>query len=267
MTDDEVLTYSKRDYDNKLSVYSSENEAPPIDFLLTQKLTTTTLSTNATIGSDVISVTDATGAAAGKYVEIWEGELFFQAEIKSVNVSDLTLFMPIGFPFSTAAAVYICNADMNVLGTQGAPIEFSFKPPFASGQFTQDMFLSRLIFKLTHAVAGDDEKFGGIAALTNGVYFGGRGEISGLEVFVNQVNMKANKDLAVFAYDVVYTDRAGGLGTYGTNVRISFNGQDKHNCVLPVREDRNEYIFAKVRDDLTTLTSFRIGVTGTLKRR
>lgn len=266
MTDDEVLTYSKRDFDNKLATVVQDNESPPIDFLLTEKLTETTFSVAPTIGSSTVTLTDVTGAAPGKYLEIWEGELYTQVEIQSVAVNDVTVFMPIGYPYSTNAYVCICNADMNVNGSV-TPVEFSFKPPYALGKFTADMFISRLIYKMTHGVAGDDEKFGGIGALTNGVYFGGRGEIFGIEVFVNELNMKANKDLIVFCYDVQYTDRAGGLGTYGTNFRVSFNGQDKHNTAIPCRAVRNEYIFATVRDDLTTLESFRIGVTGALKRR
>ena len=59
--------------------------------------------------------------------------------------------------------------------------DFTFDPGAAN---ERDYHLTRFIVQMTHDTAGDGSRFGNIlGGLTNGVYFGGRGLISGINIF------------------------------------------------------------------------------------
>lgn len=110
---------------------------------------------------------------------------------------------------------------------------------------------------MTHSAAGDDGKFGGITALSSGVYF--RQENGGT---YNLFNAKENSDFRIEGHDIDYPTRSGGGGSYGTSARITFNGPDKRGVVLRLSADNDDKILACVRDNLTTLDRFRVKLQG-----
>lgn len=252
---------------NSRDVVKLDSISPPVEWYMSQRITETNLSSNIGITGGVvdcpetITVDDPTGAAAGEFIEMWEGPFYMQVGIKSVLGNDITLDMPVGFPFTTAGNVYIVTCDMNVDGSV-TPQRFRFDPGPVG---TNDYHITRFVLVMTHSAAGDDSKFGSVAALGNGVYFAARGTIPtalGPLVIVNNLfNVKDNGDLRVRTYDIDYSDKAGP-GLFGTASRKTFNGDEKSGVVVPVLKANNDSPFAEVRDDLTGLSTFRIAFNG-----
>lgn len=247
-----VRDISIQDYDGR-----------PVDFFLTYKITTTSLSAPLDIITTprifTITVDDPTGAAPGICVELWEGDNFYQGEILSVLGNDISLYLPIGLPFTTNATVYICDANM----ATALERDYTFYPGAAN---TRDYHITRFIVQMTHADPGDDSRFGDIAGgLANGIYFGGHGQVQGVDIFNMVYNFRTNGDFKARAYDVSYSDRASSTpgNQYGTSVRKTFNGMDKSGVVIPVKKAEDNYIIGHTRDAaLADLSSLRIAMTG-----
>jgi hypothetical protein len=236
----------------------------PVDMFITYKVTETNLSVPLDIISTprtfTVTVDNPTGASQGMFLELWEGSFYYQGEIASVAGNDITLYLPVGYPFSTSATIYICDANMNTALER----DYTFDPGDAN---TRDYHLTRFIVQMAHEAAGDDSRFGDIeGGLTNGVYFGGRGTVSGIDIFNFVYNFRTNGDFASIAYDVKYSDKAGlpsSPSQFGTLVRKSFNGPDKSGVVLQVIKAENNAVVGHTRDaSLADLSRFRIRVMG-----
>jgi len=225
-----------------------------VDVLWSEKLNSVTIASQMLVGDETVALAAGHNVVVGNWLEFWEGPAREQAEVISVVANDIGIAMPIGFPFSVNATVNRVNVDMNVNGSV-TPRFFTIAP-----LGTKPFRIIRTIVKMVHAAAADDSKFGGIAAITNGVFFRQCQVIPGLgTIYGNLFNAKNNGDFSIRAYDVVYTDKAGG-GLFGTTVRRTFGGLDKNNVEIVV--DGTNTIEAIVRDNLTTLSSFRVALQG-----
>ena len=247
---------------DKLDVSIQDQTTPDISLFLGQSLATdlTFTSTPAVDGETAVLITSPTVVPiVGNDIFIREGTYFSQLELNAVT--DLTggnysvdLSMPLDYVYTTSATITLQNVDLSVNGSV-TPIEFCLT---AAGQTaTEEWDINRMIVSMTHTASGDDGKFGGITALTNGIYF--RYEDGTTK---NLFNAKENADFAAEGYDITYPARSGGLGTYGTRARITFNGQDKRGVVIRLAAATADKFVGIVRDDLSTLTSFRVKVQG-----
>lgn len=245
----------------KLDVAIQDQTTPQISLFLAQHLDTG-LSFRTAVSKDDETLeitTTGTVPVVGNFLCIKEGLFFTQTEIISVtpiagNDYDVTVSIPMDHPYTTSSNVCLQDCDMNVNGSV-TPVEFFIGPEGAEAGTQWD--ITRMIISMTHGTSGDDGKFGGITALTNGVYF--RQENGGT---YNLFNAKENSDFAIEGYDITYPARSGGAGSFGTRARITFNGPDKRGVVLRLSADNGDKFLACVRDDLTTLDRFRIKVQG-----
>ena len=224
--------------------------------------------------SSSVTVDDATGAAAGLWIELWEGLLKYQGEIQSVVGNVINLYMPIGFPFTTAAYVCICDIDQNkdfTVATGIGPQIYSIDPPpIFTGNFHQNRFMITML----HTAESDSSTYGDIqGGLPMGIVVSGRGTLFANEtglplplvLYNNLLDIKINGDWKQTAYDVTYEPKSGNPASptyYGTTIRKTFNGKDKSGVAIPVRSDRNEATRALFRDDLSSLTLHRMKSTG-----
>ena len=97
-----------------------------------------------------------------------------------------------------------------------------------------------------------------MSKLTNGVYIRVSDGIT-----QNLFNIRENSGLAVEAAgDLTYATRSGGGGAYGTRARVTFNGPEKRGVVIRLHPSTTDSIKAVVRDNLSTLTYFRVQVQG-----
>jgi len=106
----------------------------------------------------------------------------------------------------------------------------------------------------------DDGLFGNIAKLTNGVFFGTEGDDS--QGYL--VNVFDNAGFRLSAYDVAYTTRSSGGGSYGMSVRKTFAGQDKYGVAVRLQGLMNEKFVLYAQDDLTGIVEFKIKLMGHL---
>ena len=102
---------------------------------------------------------------------------------------------------------------MNKLGTLASPQEYIIRP-----NVDQIIHVTRIILTMTHSTLGDDGLFGDLPPLTNGFLV--RANVNGQ--YGTFTNWKTNEKVASDMYDLRYTTRASGGGTYGTVGRGSF---------------------------------------------
>ncbi len=139
--------------------------------------------------------------------------------------------------------------ELNLNGSV-TPVELLYKP---RNSFIP-VDLSGFKVTMQHTAAGDDGKFGGIAALTNGIYFR---QVNGHRVNLgNYVCNKCFKDRGAY---VDYTSK-GPAGSESTE--ILFNIESLFRQAIRINPRNNEYFFGKIRDDLTGLDSFTISLIG-----
>ena len=219
-----------------------------------------TFRTNQALDDTTIDITTTgTTPVVGDNILIVEGEKFAQEEITAVtpiagNDYDVDVSMPLDYAFTTAATVTLQNIDMNVNGSV-TPVEFGISPTGALAGIEWD--INRMLVIMTHTGAGDDGLFGDQAQLTNGAYF--RLEDGGT---FNLFNARDNSDFASEGYDLTYSTRSGGGGSFGTRSRITFNGRDKRGIVLRLAADTDDKFVGVVRDNLTALSHFHVKVQG-----
>lgn len=223
---------------------------------------TTNLNSAASEGDISISVDDTTGFIVGSEIKLEEtvaGVGVQEIGVMTITIvaagtpGTLTLDRPIGFDYTTAALVSNVETDMSsVVGSLASPEIYEIDPPPGTiWQFT------RIIFSMVHSAAGDDGKFGGIAALTNGVALRATTAAGRTVVYAN---WKTNADISLDMYDVVYTDKAPA-GANGTKGRWTFT---KAEVVAELDGDASpiQKLEVLVQDDLTGLTSFTMRAQG-----
>jgi len=175
------------------------------------------------MGDTDITVDDTTGFIVGSEIKLEEevsgvgvqeiGILTITAVVGSV----LTVDRPIGNDYTTAATVEEVITNMAVDGTLASPEIFEIDPPLGTiWQFT------RILISIVDNLVPDDGKFGGIAALTNGVSLRATTEAGRTVVFAN---WKTNGDMKLDMFNVDYSDRAPA-GAYGVNGRWTFTAAE-----------------------------------------
>lgn len=209
-------------------------------FIIEEK-TDISLAANTNVDDEVLTLSESHGFTVGKTIVIWEGSRMIQEDIVAIDVdgnpNKVKISTPLDYPFTAAGAKVVrgeCNLAVN--GSPTEPITAIFSPK--AGPIPVD--LNQVIIHIDSSTAGDDGKFGGIAALTNGMYF--RKENS--ETF-NLGNYKRHRDFLDHFFKVEYIPSAQGQGgqdstritlnlkdTYTQEIRNSFNASDTIKCVI-----------------------------------
>ena len=213
----------------------------------------TTLASDSLAGATSITVTSATGFTVGSVLDIYDGdnEKVFPT-ITGITGTILTLDKPLDNAYTAGDIVDEILVNMAVSGALTSPMKFIVKP--LAGE---EIDFTRILIEMTHGSAGDNGLFGDQTALTNGVVIRG---YSGLEdKFRSLTVWKTNSDIAVDVYDITYSNRSGGGGSYGTNSRGTFQ---KTGAVVRLNGDNGDYMEILIQDDLTGLDSFRIKAQG-----
>jgi len=215
---------------------------------------TTNPTTGITVGDTDVTVDSVAGFSVGDVIKLEEdvsGVGIQEIGVLTITIiagSVLTFDRPISNDYTTAATIERVVTNMAVSGTLANPVIFQIDPPLGTiWQFT------RILISMTHTAAGDDGKFGGIAALTNGVSFRAT---SAAGRTVTYANWKTNGDMSLDMFDVVYTDKAPA-GANGTKGRWTFT---KAEVVAEIDGDASpiQQLEVLIQDDLTGLTSFQI---------
>lgn len=189
---------------------------------------------------------------ADQYILIYENDHLLQQEITISQISGniITLKTPIDIPFTTNAIVYRGNINLakDFSGSNAIDSIFSI----LDGTIPID--LSEVILSIYSAGVPDDGKFGGIAQLTNGVYFR---QLDGRNV--NLGNYKSNQEFRDRGGEITYTDKAPS-SEYATTIR--FKLKDTFDQVLRINPRENCYFLSHLRDDFESLTRFTMSLLG-----
>lgn len=200
------------------------------------------------IGVSQVSVSAGHGFSVGDTIMIWEASRFVQCEVVAVATNLLTLCLPLPAAFTPAAKVVRGSINLAIDGS--TPAEFVFQPYLS----TVPIDICAVAISMAHTTEPDDGKFGGITALTNGIYFR---RANG--VIQNLGNHKTNQSFREYGYTLDYPSKAPS-GTYATS--LSKRLIDSHTQEMRVDPRRGDYIKAVVRDNLTGLARLTVSLLG-----
>jgi hypothetical protein len=215
-------------------------------FLMQEQKKDITLTAAISEDDEVINVSSGHGftAAAGEYIAVRDGDTFAQRRVTGVNVDAISIDMPVANDIPITGEVIRGNINMNVDGSV-TPVEFKYSSNCCGSQDPIiPIDLSTIIITMQHgANVPDDGKFGGIPALSKGMYFrrmnGGRVNLG------NYINNQAFKDVGAI---VEYTDKAPA-GTNATN--IIFDIETIFGQVIRIDPRINDYALASIRDNIS----------------
>jgi hypothetical protein len=221
-------------------------------YLINEQKTDITLTADVSVDDTVISVSAGHGftGAAGEYIVLFENNQEGQFKVISVATNDITIEYPSAQVFTVAGCQVIRgNVNMNVNGSS-TEVVFNMK----LRNFTIPIDIGKAIITMSHPLAGDDGKFGGIAELTNGVYF----RKNNTEKFNlgNYINNQAFKNVGG---TVKYAAKGPG-GIEATD--IIFDIKEIFGQVIRFDCCDNDVFEAHVRDNLTGLSSFTMSLIG-----
>lgn len=197
--------------------------------------------------SNVITVDDGTLFAPLDVIQISNGTFEdSHPTIISVLNNDLTLDRRINFAHEVGTTVEKVVIDMNVLGSLIAPVEYVLRPNVGT-----IVYVTRLLLTMSHTSAGDLGKFGGLAALLNGVTI----RLFKDGQYHTLTNWKTNANIKDDMFNVEFDARSGGQGAYGTSGRWTLINVGVAIGLDSSKDDRLE---AYIQDDLTLQTHFHI---------
>ena len=215
-------------------------------FLMNEQKTDITLTSAIKVDDEVINVSASHGftAASGEYLVVRNGDSFAQLKVKSVATNAITVTMPITSNFPLSAIVIRGNINMNIDG-DAAPTTFLYSAHTNENPVVVPIDISTIILTMQHgANVPDDGKFGGLAALTNGIYFRKvNSDVASLG------NYQTNQDFKAVGGVVEYTSKAPA-GTNGTN--IVFDIETIFGQVIRMNPRTNDRFTGNIRDDIAS---------------
>jgi hypothetical protein len=215
--------------------------------------TATTLAVAVTQGDTSITVADSTGFLVGDEIQIVNGVIEVTFPTITVIAGPLiTLDKPIDNSFDIGDTVEVVGTDLSATaGTLAAPISYKVEPTVG-----EEWAIARVLITMTFSTAGDDSKFGDIAALANGVTIKFYDGIAG--TYRTITNWKTNGDVIHDGYDATYNDKAGG-GLFGFVSRWTF---ERIGAEPKIHGDHGDYLEVLIQDNLTALASVQIKAQG-----
>ncbi len=222
-----------------------DDDTEPIDTYFAESLSQFTLAAD-TVASGLLAAslvydftaTAGHGIVATDQIVLIEADRTFITYVTNVAGDVITVDTPIDFVFPSGSTGLIVNTNMAVDGSVTPRI-------FKVQAGVTPVFFRRFVMTITDGSSMDDSKFGGIAALTNGLVLR---IVNGFQKSI--INVKTNSDLRQWAYDLQYADKAPA-GVYGVASRLTYAGKEKHGVVLSV--SGTSEIQWVVQDDLTGL--------------
>jgi hypothetical protein len=236
-----------------LGVYIQDQTTQAIDVFFTTKKGDVTTATEAVQGGHDVDLEPGHGAVIGDVIESRTAENFVQAEIINVVVNTITVATPWSRTFPIGTVIGLGSPNLNVLGTQAAPVIFSVDP-----SAVQNIDITRIILNFVDNASMDFTTFGSLAKLTTGCtlrYLEGAGS------FINYFNFRDNGELIERSFDHNFQSKVGG-GSFGFVARSTWAGKDKRGVTIRVDGALGEELQLVIQDDLTALDKFRVVAQG-----
>ena len=212
----------------------------------------TTLASSGSINDKTITLTDPTGAAAGKYIILFHPESerftpFFQVGAAAGSV--ITLDSRLDFDYPAGTFVDLADTNMAVDGSSTAQT-FGLRGIGAPPGVDIEFDMTRIVISCLCEQAVDLSKFADLDALTHGMEFRMRDGR-----YHNSFNVKSNRQIdAIFGTDwKAYQAINPVQGQDGFTARVTFAGMDKIGVSKRMRLGEDYEV--TVQDDLLSVQS------------
>lgn len=226
-----------------------DQTTPPVNYFMTRQLEALTLASSTIPDDPDITVEAGHSIAPGNMINIREGAHICQSEVVAVNVNDITLDQPAPCIFTVGASIERATKQMAVDGSVTTQTYSQTPPPLVKWDVIG--FSVHIVDNLEL----DDTKFGGLAALTNGVAM----RISTASGYFNLGVAKTNGDLFLLLSEGQYSDKAGGGGYAGFWSGLI---RERLGVTARISGANNDAIQVLVQDDISDLTTMEIVVQG-----
>jgi hypothetical protein len=243
-------------------VFVQDQTSPPIEYFLTQILNPVTITAPAAARTKVLQLQAGHGVIVGNLLEIYAEtpigndtlKTFQQLTVIDVNIDTITVqpFLEFDLDPLNVKISDRTTSESNVNGSI-TPQRFRIGPP---NGIRWD--LTRTMIVMVTDGNPDDGLYGNLLPLTSGVFFGFENDIT--QAYL--VNVQANAGYRATAYDVTYTSRSTGGGSWGVSVRKSFAGQDKYGVAIRLAGPSEDEFVMYINDDLSGILEHRIRIMG-----
>lgn len=212
---------------------------------------------NVSAGDRNFTVVSGAGFLAGDFIQI-ENSLVETnlPTIIAIAVNTIEIDRPLDMDYNASDGIRKVNVNMAVDGSVTA-VAFRVQPETNT---VVETHLTRILFSMIHPTAGDMGKFGNLPALTRGLVLRFFDGVTGQ--YRTLANWKTNADIKLAMYDVVFDDRSGGGGDFGTSGRGTLSTSGGIVILRPGSGDLLEFL---VQDDLTLLDLFYYNAQGHLE--
>lgn len=243
--------------DDPIDISIQDQSTPTVIAKFNKVITSTTLTEDAEINTNIIVVTSATSIVVGTYIILFDitGVRYGFYTATVVNGTTITLDTPLDYDYPAGTNVDVTVTNLNVDGSV-TPQTFGLRGLGVAPGVSITVDVTRLIFHATTDTAVDLTKFADIAALTKGLVCRRRNG-----TIYNIFNVKTNGELAGIMYDFTVEQAINPQqGQDGFTARLTFAGQNKMGVVirLPLGDDL-ELI---VQDDLTGIALLEVVAEG-----
>jgi len=209
---------------------------------------TPTITVDTNIDDKSITVDSIISVAAGDVIIIYEGDRVFQSIVVSAAVNTINIASPLDFAFTTAAIVHVGLWNLAVNGSSTPVIAHIVLPTSVKWDIYQ------INVSITDNVVMDSAKFGGIAALTNGLIFRiVNGETKNLALVVNNIGFSEQ------GFTISY-DAKAPAGVYGFQARKNYH--ITNGVSLRLDGNTGDELQCIISDDLGDLTLLDITING-----
>lgn len=217
-------------------------------YLMSEDKNDITLTSNIPVDTQIIPVSAGHGFTTDDHLAMFDQGLYIQSQVKEVAGNNITISSPTANAFTTNATIIRGRIDLAI-----DPGTFKDFKCF-SRYLTVPVDIQSVKINMIHTLAGDDGKFGSIAALTNGLRFRKTNTI-----IWNLGNFQDNGEFDDFGAEVSYPENAPA----GQNAtRIFFDLKKIYGNPIRLDPTVNDCLFARVQDDLSGLERLRISIMG-----
>lgn len=231
-------------------VQIQDSTFPLLQYSMIQEIKTDiTLVADAPQNSTSVTVSSGHGFVIGEIITFFEASILEQVEVTGVASDVISFGLPLSVAF-TSANCQVVRGDRRLNFNAAAGFDILFK--LRQSVVPINIYGAKIL--MFHSAQGDDGKFGGIAALTNGAYFRKLNQrIFNLQLY------KTNFDFKRVGAIVEYPDKAPA-GNYSTE--ITWDLQAAFGQVLRFNPLTNDYLLLRLQDDFSGLLKFEISLLG-----
>jgi hypothetical protein len=188
--------------------------------------------------------------AQNDFLVVVDEGIVYLGDVLGVAGQNITVDNPLNKNFSKETSVVLrTTKNLAVNGTAGPGNVEKFEVAVPGLNVWS---ITRLLITMKCSGTPDDGLFGNLPRLENGLVF--RTERNE-DQRNNRANFKDNGDIRDVCYDVNYSPRSGGQGTYGLAARYTISREGNTSLLFGKSNDK---ILAIVQDDLSGLVEFNI---------